>query len=96
MLDTNYKGSICVDTNHNRLICWIQTIKDQYVLIQTITDQYVGYKPAVFGGECTGYISIRGGYRKSKQKRFKIQRYKLNDKKHDELKKLWIFFNPTC
>ena len=38
MLDTNYKGSICVDTNHNRLICWIQTIKDQYVLIQTITD----------------------------------------------------------
>ena len=62
------------------------------MLIQTITDQYVGYKPAVFGGECTGYISIRGGYRKSKQIRFKIQRYKLNDKKHDELKKLWIFF----
>ena len=43
------------------------------MLIQTITDQYVGYKPAVFGGECTGYISIRGGYRKSKQIRFKIQ-----------------------
>ena len=77
-----------MNTNHKRPICWIQTIKKLICWIQTIKDQYVGYKPAVFGGECTGYISIRGGYRKSKQKRFKIQRYKLNDKKHDELKKL--------